>query len=76
MLKNSQNCYTNSIFKKVQSASENVLTGTFLPLGSGLATPGLEGEDGATVVDSLMVVLNKHNYILTTVCQFKFGQIR
>ena len=76
MLKNSQNCLANLIFKKVQRASENVLAGTFLPLVIGLATPGLEGEDGATVVDSLMVVLNKHNYILTTVCQFKFGQIR
>ena len=45
MLENSQNCLANLIFKKVQKASENVLTGTFLPPGSGLATPGLQGND-------------------------------
>ena len=30
------------IFKKVQRALENVLAGTFLPPGCGLATPGLD----------------------------------
>ena len=45
VLENSQNCLANLILKKVQRASENVLTGTFLPPGSGLATPGLQGND-------------------------------
>ena len=40
LFQNFQNYETNKIFKKVQWALENVLAGTFLPLGKGLATPG------------------------------------
>ena len=43
-LPNSQNCFTNLIFKKGQRAHENVLAGSFLPPGSGLATPDLTGR--------------------------------
>ena len=42
VLKISKYCFINLIFKKVQRALENVLAGTFLPLGSGLATLGLD----------------------------------
>ena len=44
VLQNSKYCSTNLIFKKVQRALEDVLAGTFLPPGSGLATPGLYGK--------------------------------
>ena len=44
MLKISKYCLRNLIFKKVQRALENILVGTFLPLGSGLATPGLDRD--------------------------------
>ena len=40
-IKCSQYCLKNVIFKKFQRALENVLAGTVLPSGSGLATPGL-----------------------------------
>ena len=39
------------IFKKVQTAFENDLAGTFLPQGRGLATPGID--------DRLMSMINE-----------------
>ena len=39
------------IFKKVQKAFEKGLAGTFLPPGSGLATPGID--------DRLMSMINE-----------------
>ena len=44
VLQNSQNYSTNLIFKKVQRALKNVLAGTFLPPGSGFATPNLRSK--------------------------------
>ena len=44
MLKNSHYCRINLNFKKVKRALENVFAGTFLPPGSGLATPDLDGQ--------------------------------
>ena len=55
LLQNSQYHLTNLIFKKFQRALENVLAGTFLPPGSGLATPGIGKAISSTAVFNLPV---------------------
>ena len=58
-----QCCSKNLNFKKIQRALENVLAGTFLPSGSGLATPGIDSK--LVCMDS-SVVYTCQNYFDST----------